>query len=129
VLLSALVASARITAVPEDERVLLSGPVELGSVTHFEQLRLDITRAQRRVGLSIGAAKAGNNRSGFSWSLTCLGTVPVTRASQPPAARARRHRFADIRDTRKYFATSRSLAPGYLILPAYRPYVPGDQTQ
>jgi hypothetical protein len=28
-----------------------------------------------------------------------------------PAASARRHRFADIRDTRKRFAISRSLAP------------------
>ena len=32
-------------------------------------------------------------------------------AARPPAASARRHRFTDIRDTRKYFATSRSLAP------------------
>jgi hypothetical protein len=31
------------------------------------------------------------------------------------AARARRHRFADIRDTRKCFATSRSLAPASII--------------
>jgi hypothetical protein len=29
----------------------------------------------------------------------------------PPAASARRHRFADIRDTRNRFAASRSLAP------------------
>jgi hypothetical protein len=33
------------------------------------------------------------------------------RAGFPPAASARRHRFADIRDTRNRFATSRSLAP------------------
>ena len=32
-------------------------------------------------------------------------------AARPPAARARRHRFADIRDTRNCRATSRSLAP------------------
>ena len=32
-------------------------------------------------------------------------------AARPPAARARRHRFADIRDTRNRFATSWSLAP------------------
>ena len=70
----------------------------------------------------------------------------VARASRPPAASARRHRFADIRDTRNLLATSRSLAPasissaassrtrsrrdrsaavspppsGYLMTPAYR---------
>ena len=32
-------------------------------------------------------------------------------AARPPAASARRHRFALIRDTRNRFATSRSLAP------------------
>jgi hypothetical protein len=74
-------------------------------------------------------------------------------AARPPPASARRHRFADIRDTRKYRATSRSLAPasnnsaaasrtcsrrarsaasspppsGYLIPPAYRR--PGSRHQ
>jgi len=69
-----------------------------------------------------------------------------TSAARPPPDSARRHRFADIRDTRKYLATSRSLAPasinpaaasrtcsrrarsapvspppsGYLMTPAYR---------
>jgi len=37
------------------------------------------------------------------------------RASRPPAARARRHRFADIRLTRSRLATSRSLAPASII--------------
>jgi hypothetical protein len=34
-----------------------------------------------------------------------------TSAAQPSAASARRHRFADIRDTQNRFATSRSPAP------------------
>jgi len=36
-------------------------------------------------------------------------------ASRPPAASALRHRFALIRETRKCFATSRSLAPASII--------------
>jgi len=35
-------------------------------------------------------------------------------AARPPAASARRHRFADIRDTRNRRATSWSLAPAAL---------------
>jgi len=35
-------------------------------------------------------------------------------AARPPAASARRHRFADTRVTRKLFATSRSLAPAWI---------------
>ena len=85
-----------------------------------------------------------------SWAGVSLHFAPpaplVARASRPPAASARRHRFADIRDTRNRRATSRSLAPasissaassrtrsrrarsaavspppsGYLMTPAYR---------
>jgi len=36
-------------------------------------------------------------------------------ASRPPAAKARRHLFALIRDTRNRFATCRSLAPPSII--------------
>ncbi|MFZ0189896.1 MAG: hypothetical protein WAL72_23485 [Streptosporangiaceae bacterium] len=36
-------------------------------------------------------------------------------AARPPPARARRHRFAGIRDTRNRFATSGSLAPASII--------------
>jgi hypothetical protein len=73
VLVSALVASARMSAVPENERTLLHGTVELGSVTDFERLRLDITRAQGRVGLPADAAKEGNNRKRLQLRLNVPG--------------------------------------------------------
>lgn len=62
VLLSALVASARVSRLSEDERTLVKGPLRLADVTDVEQLRLEITSAQGRVGLPAGARKEGNNR-------------------------------------------------------------------
>ncbi|WP_410665973.1 hypothetical protein [Amycolatopsis sp. lyj-84] len=62
VLLSALVASARVSGLSEDERTLVRGPLKLTGVTDVEQLRLEITSAQGRVGLPPGARKEGNNR-------------------------------------------------------------------
>ena len=76
VLVSALVASAPMSAMPENERTLLPGPVDLGSVTDFEQLRLDITRAQGRVGLPDGAPKEGNNRKRLQLRLNLPGYSP-----------------------------------------------------
>ncbi|MER7862232.1 hypothetical protein ABTX61_24245 [Amycolatopsis japonica] len=61
-LLSALVASARVSALSEDERTLVKGPLKLADVSDVEQLRLEITSAQGRVGLPPGARKEGNNR-------------------------------------------------------------------
>ena len=53
--------------------------------------------------------------SSRSWAGLSLQRAPPApleaSAGLPPAASARRHRFADIRDTRKRLATSRSLAP------------------
>jgi hypothetical protein len=49
-------------------------------------------------------------------SLHCAPPAPLeASAARPPAARDRRHRFADIRDTRNRLATSRSLAPASII--------------
>lgn len=62
VLLSALVASARVSGLSEDERTLVKGPVKLAETGDIERLRLDITSAQGRVGLPEGAPKEGNNR-------------------------------------------------------------------
>jgi hypothetical protein len=76
VLVSALVASARVSTVPESERILLQGPLDLASVTDFEELRLDITRAQGRVGLPAGAAKEGNNRKRLQLRLDVPGYGP-----------------------------------------------------
>jgi hypothetical protein len=62
VLLSALVASARVSGLSEEERTLVTGPLKLTEVDDVERLRLDITSAQGRVGLPEGAPKDGNNR-------------------------------------------------------------------
>ena len=44
--------------------------------------------------------------------MPCAPPAPLeASAARPPAARARRRRFAGIRGTRKRLATSRSLAP------------------
>lgn len=76
VLVSALVASARLFAVPESERTLLPGPLDLADVTDFEQLRLDITTAQGRIGLPVGASKEGNNRKRLQLRLDVPGYGP-----------------------------------------------------
>ena len=76
VLMSALVASARVSTVPESQRTLLHGPLDLAGVTDFEQLRLDITRAQGRIGLPAGAAKEGNNRKRLQLRLDVPGYGP-----------------------------------------------------
>jgi hypothetical protein len=62
VLLAALVASARVSGLPESERTLLQGPLNLAGVRDFEQLRLDITRPQGRVALRAGADDSNNRR-------------------------------------------------------------------
>jgi hypothetical protein len=76
VLVSALVASARVSAMPESERVILDGPLDLASVADFEQLRLDITTAQGRIGLPAGASKEGNNRKRLQLRLDVPGYSP-----------------------------------------------------
>jgi hypothetical protein len=76
VLVSALVASARVSALPDSERALLQGPLDLASVTDFEQLRLDITTAQGRIGLPAGASKEGNNRKRLQLLLDVPGYGP-----------------------------------------------------
>jgi hypothetical protein len=76
VLVSALVASARVAAVPESDRTLLRGPRDLASVTDFEQLRLDITTAQGRITLPAGASKEGNNRRRLQLRLDVPGYGP-----------------------------------------------------
>lgn len=42
----------------------------------------------------------------------------LARPPRPPKANARRHRFTDIRDTRKRMATSGSLAPPSFFVPS-----------
>ena len=76
VLVSALVASARVSTVPESQRTLLQGPLDLADVTACEELRLDITTAQGRIGLPAGAAKEGNNRKRLQLRLDVPGYGP-----------------------------------------------------
>ena len=81
VLVSALVASARVSTVPESQRTLLQGPLDLADVTACEELRLDITTAQGRIGLPAGAAKEGNNRKRLQLRLDVPDTAQAMQAS------------------------------------------------
>lgn len=76
VVLAAVVASARLADLPEDERSLLGGPVDLADVPDVEELRLRITRAQGRIGLPAGAKKDGNNRKRLQLRLAVPGYGP-----------------------------------------------------
>jgi hypothetical protein len=76
VLLTALVASAHLSAQPESQRTLLPGPLELAGVTDIERLRLDITSAQGRIGMPAGAKKEGNNRKRLQLRLDVPGYGP-----------------------------------------------------
>ena len=75
-LLVALVASARATALPESGRTLVRGPLELAGVRDFGQLRLAITTPQGRIGMAPGAAKEGNNRKRLQLRLDVPGYGP-----------------------------------------------------
>ncbi|MFI7673244.1 hypothetical protein [Actinophytocola sp. NPDC049390] len=76
VVVAAMVASARLADLPENERALLDGPVDLADVPDVEELRLRITRAQGRVGLPTGATKDGNNRKRLQLRLAVPGYGP-----------------------------------------------------
>jgi hypothetical protein len=76
VLLAALVASARLSGMPESERALVQGPIDLVDVRDIERLRLDLTSAQGRIGLPPGAAKEGNNRKRLRLRLAVPGYGP-----------------------------------------------------
>jgi hypothetical protein len=62
ILVSAAVASSRVARLPEDQRTLVRGPLELAQVVDVETLRREITTAQGRIGQAPGAQKEGNNR-------------------------------------------------------------------
>lgn len=62
VLVSAVVASSRVSALSEDERILIRGRLKLADVVDVERLRREITTAQGRIGQADGATKEGNNR-------------------------------------------------------------------
>lgn len=79
-LVSAFVASARVSDLPEGERLLVEGPLDLAAVDDIERLRLDITRAQGRIGLPEGAAKEGNNRKRIQLRLAVPGYGPSDAA-------------------------------------------------
>jgi hypothetical protein len=62
------------------------------------------------------SSKASSSRSCAAVSLHRTPPAPFeASAARPPASSARRHRFADIRDTRNRLATSPSLAPASII--------------
>lgn len=72
----ALVVSARVAALPEDERTLVRGPIALGGVTDLDRLRRDLTRAQGRIGQPADAVKEGNNRKRIMLRLEVPGYSP-----------------------------------------------------
>ena len=76
VLMSALVASAPLAALPETERTVFHGPLNLAQVTDYEELRLRLTTPQGSVGLPQGALKAGNNRKRLQLRLDVPGYGP-----------------------------------------------------
>jgi hypothetical protein len=99
VLLGAMVASARLARLSEDERTVKHGPVELANVQDFDQLRLELTVPQGRIGLADGNAKPGNNRKRLQLRLEVPGyaagdagrleadlAFPARLAAQLPAA-------------------------------------------
>lgn len=76
VLIEVLLASRRVSDVPESQRTLVSGPIALAGIADFEQLRLNITTAQGRIGQQQGAMKEGNNRKRIQLRLTVPGYGP-----------------------------------------------------
>ena len=99
VLLGAMVASARLARLSEDERTVKHGPVELADVQDFDQLRLELTTPQGRIGLADRNAKPGNNRKRLQLRLEVPGyaagdagrleadlAFPARLAAQLPAA-------------------------------------------
>jgi hypothetical protein len=79
VLHTALVASARVADLPEAERRLVEEPVALDDVTNLDQLRRDLTRAQRRV-VPGTATRVGNNRKRIMLRLEVPGYGPEDAA-------------------------------------------------
>ncbi|QFU89514.1 hypothetical protein YIM_21680 [Amycolatopsis sp. YIM 10] len=73
VLVSGVVASARTAHLPEEARSIVPVLVELAAQRDINEVRLQITRAQGRVGLPDGAAKEGNNRKRIELRLAVPG--------------------------------------------------------
>lgn len=75
-LISAVVASARLSHLPEADRLLIAGPVALREVRDIDRLRKDITRPQGRIGLPEHAVKEGNNRKRIRLRVSVPGYGP-----------------------------------------------------
>jgi hypothetical protein len=80
VLTDAVVDSQHTAHLPESERRLLTGPIELAGVTDIEQFRLDLTTPQGHIGQTGGEVKAGNNRKRIRLTLTVPGYSPADAA-------------------------------------------------
>lgn len=76
VLVSGLVASARTAHLSEEARSIVPSPIQLAAEHDINEVRLQITRAQGRVGLPDGAAKEGNNRKRIELHLDVPGYGP-----------------------------------------------------
>lgn len=76
VLVSATVASSRVTRLTEGQRMLVQGPRELAQLLDVEALRREITTSQGRIGQARGAKKEGNNRKRIRLRLQVPGYGP-----------------------------------------------------
>ncbi|MFC9438831.1 hypothetical protein [Nocardia sp. NPDC057030] len=61
-IVGAEVVSANATRLAANDRQLLTDPITMSTISDIPQCRLDLTRAQGRVGLSSTSQKEGNNR-------------------------------------------------------------------
>lgn len=73
---SAQVVSSRVLDLPESDRMVLPGPVDLARVGDVEALRRQITSGQGRVALPAVAAKPGNNRKRLQLRVSVPGYGP-----------------------------------------------------
>jgi hypothetical protein len=90
VLVSGVVASARTAHLSEEARSIVPVPIEMAAEHDMDQVRLQITRAQGRVGLPDGAAKEGNNRKRIELRLAVPGYGPHDAARLAAALAAPR---------------------------------------
>lgn len=95
VVVSAVVASARLADRPEAERALLDEPVDLTAAVDLEVLRLRLTGGQGRVGQPPGASKEGNNRKRImlrvavpGWEPNDIGSLERYLSGGTPGGRA-----------------------------------------
>ncbi|WP_052280183.1 HNH endonuclease [Nocardia vulneris] len=77
VISGAEVVSANATRLEATERQLISSPIVMANVSDIARLRLELTRAQGRVGLTSASKKEGNNRKRVLLRITVPDYAPA----------------------------------------------------